>query len=583
MLSKLRLGIVLATLCLTVFLSKAEDAPQAAPSALPQAVREYLAKTHFGNCDPSDEQIDNGVEHLGVPEAMLAHIRLNKWEAGQLDKFAVNKLHLLVKTPGGETRSVVFRDGRKRSDRKLSPERERVLRRLYADAAFSAPEAEALRDARRKLDPSRVLENAIAALDEAHQLDPDTLKRARENLVKAKGGGSELAIALQALGESEHALENRWAGVWLISRLDVMSFNREDKSLSVGDLQAMDARTFYENVYYATKARIDFPWGRKCNDHDFLQQVLSPRGTGEPLQRWRRHFYEALEPELRELKAEDAARAAALARDAAYDFFQYEGDTTWEDFGMLTALAVHEGRCEDCSNVENCMLRAAGFPAAQAFTPWWGHADGNHAWTVIPSLDGSKHGDGARGVKVYLKTWDKLEDITAANTPVTEFSLELDEGVKGEKAALCVWNHDEWRVVARSKLEGRAVTFKDVGRSRNFVLLVQADESADRLLTLIEGKVIELANPAGIEPGEGAFACALEKACDLGEFQPDAEYEVQVHTAKGWQAIESERVATGALSFQCDPKRLYRIVGEGINSRPFTATSSDEGPKLTRF
>jgi hypothetical protein len=137
--------------------------------------------------------------------------------------------------------------------------------------------------------------------------------------------------------------------------------------------------------------------------------------------------------------------------------------------------------------------------------------------------------------------------------------------------------------VARSKLAGRNVTFKDVGRSRNFVLLVRADESADRLLTLIDGKAAQLSNPAGTEPGEGAFECVFEKACDLGEFQPDAEYEVQVHTSSGWQAIESERVATGALSFQCDPRRLYRIMGEGINSRPFTAANSDDGPKLTRF
>ncbi|MCA8914040.1 MAG: hypothetical protein KDB90_01410 [Planctomycetes bacterium] len=577
-------GLICLSLCFAVSITSAKEVDSTpAGLDLPDSVREYLAAKYFDECEPGDARIDKAVEVLQVPDAILAHIRINEWEAGQLENFATNKLHLIVTASNGETHSIVFRDGRKRSDRKLTSERERVLRRLYSDTAFGAPEAAELVDARRKLDPTRVLEQAISVLDDKHALDEDTLKRARENLKAAKDGGAELAIALSALGAGEHPIANQWAAVWLISRMDTMDFDREDSDLSVKDLQTMDARTFYENVFYATKARLDFPWGRKCEDKDFLQQVLSPRGTGEPLQRWRRHFFEALEPELRELKEGDAQKAIDLARGATYDFFQYEGDTTWEDFGMLTALAVHEGRCEDCSNVENCMLRAAGFPAAQAFTPWWGHGDGNHAWTVIPSIDGAKNGNGGKAVKVYLKTWDKLEDITAVNTDVMDVTVTLDEGVTGEKAALCVWNHDEWRVVARSKIEGRKVTFKDVGKRRDFILCVQAEASKDRLIALVAGKQVELANPAGTDAGKDAFDCELEKACDLGEFQPEEEYTVYVHTADGWKEVDSTRVSTGAISFSCDPQRLYRIVGAGINSRPFIGAKGDDGPKLTRF
>ena len=573
--------LILAIALLPVLLLAANPAAQDAPGTeLPDTVREYLASKYFDDCDPADARIDNGTEVLRVPESILVHVRQDKWETGQLENFATNKLHLLVTCANGDVRSIVFREGRKRNDRKLTPARERVLRRLYSDSAFKAPEADELRDVRRKLNPTKVLEEAIAALDEKHALDDDTLKRARENLLKAKGGGIELAMAMQALSATEHALENCWAGVWLISRLDVMDFDREESKQSVNDLQTMDARTFFENVFYATKSRNDFPWARACGDDDFLQQVLSPRGTGEPLQRWRRHFYEALEPELRELTADDAAKAIDLARSATYDFFQYEGNTTWEDFGMLTALAVHEGRCEDCSNVENCMLRAAGLPAAQAFTPWWGHGDGNHAWTVIPSVDGGKNGNGLKAVKVYLKTWDKLEDITAVNTDVLDVTLELDKGVSGEKASLCVWNHEEWRVVARSKIEGRKVTFKDVGKKRNFVLCVQAADSASRLITIVDGKVTELNNGPATEPG---FECEFEKSGDMGEFQPDEEYTVYVHDGDTWAEVESTRVATGAISFECNPGRLYRIEGKGINARPLTAAKGEDGPMLTRY
>ena len=520
-----------------------------------------------------------------MPEAILSHIRENEWESGQLENFATDKLQLILTTPSGEVHSLVFRDGKKRNDRKLTPERARVLRRLYSDEAFSAPEAKPLADVRKvQLDkPSVVLEAAIKALDDKHKLDDETLQRARKNMTAARKGGAELAIALAALGATAHAVDNQWAGIWLISRLDRMGFWREEDEGSIEDLQGMDARTFYENVVYATKARLELPWGGKCSDKDFLQQVLSPRGTGEPLQRWRKHYYCALEPELKNLKEGDADKAIALARGAAYDFFQYYGDTTWEDFGMLTALAVHEGRCEDCSNVENCMLRAAGLPAAQAFTPWWGRGNGNHAWTVIPSIDGGKNGNGRKAVKVYLKTWDKLEDITAVNTTVIDLPVELDEGVKGEKAELNVWNADEWRLVARSEIEGSKVTFKDVGASLPFVLLVSAEGSTDRLLTIVDGKVNLLNNAADTKPGADVFALEFEKGCDLGEFEPDEDYVIYMQTSDGWQEVEGERPSTGGLSFQCDPHRLYRIEGAGINARPFTAKAGEDGPVVTRF
>lgn len=560
-----------------------EQAPE--QGTLPLKVREYIASKYFDDIDPEDQRITDSVEILSVPEAILKHVRENEWEQGQLKNFATNKLHVTVTTPSGEVRSIVFRDGNKRNDRKLTPERERVLRRLYSADGFTAPEAAQLASARlAKLPMSGdVLEQAIGALDEKHKLDDETLKRARENMKNAKDAGRELAIALRALGKSEHAAENLWAGVWLISRLDAMAFWRENDEGSIEDLEAMDARTFYENVFYATKARTDFPWGRECKDADFLQQVLSPRGTGEPLQRWRRHFFTALAPELKDLTKDDANKAIELARGATYDFFQYYGDTTWEDFGMLTALAVHEGRCEDCSNVENCMLRAAGLPAAQAFTPWWGRGNGNHAWTVIPSIDGGKNGNGGKAVKVYLKTWDKLEDITAANTEVVEVAVELDESVTGEKAGLNVWNAEEWRLVARSKIEGRNVVFKDVGRRLPFVLLVTAENSVDRLLTIVDGKVRFLDNSPYKAAGEAAFTVELEKSCDLGEFEPDEEYTVFVQTVDGWQEIESERLSTGGLSFSCDPQRLYNVEGAGINARPFTAAPAEDGPAITRY
>ena len=84
--------------------------------------------------------------------------------------------------------------------------------------------------------------------------------------------------------------------------------------------------------------------------------------------------------------------------------------------------------------------------------------------------------------------------IDFGNT-VIDLPVELDEGVKGEKAELNVWNADEWRLVARSEIEGSKVTFKDVGASLPFVLLVSAEldeimSLSDRIAVMYHGEIM---------------------------------------------------------------------------------------------
>ena len=90
--------------------------------------------------------------------------------------------------------------------------------------------------------------------------------------VEVQISGKDLAIALAGV---EHAKHSQWAAVWLISRMDKISFRRKGGEGSIPDLEATDAQTFFENVYYATKARRDFPWGKLCNDSDFLEVVFT--------------------------------------------------------------------------------------------------------------------------------------------------------------------------------------------------------------------------------------------------------------------------------------------------------------------
>ncbi len=555
------------------------QASAGAAEALPDYAREYIAGTLFNGTDPSDPAIVDSTQILAIPREMLENISALDWEAGQLERFATDKLYLLVDCPDGTVHALHFRDGKKRNDRKLDASRANVLRRLYSPELFSLP-ADPLCQAWQERDSvdSTARWQATLALMAGDPWDAATVDRAFGNYTAEGTATDELARALGALAEAEYAAETARAAIWLISRMDKMEFRRENGTDNISDLAAMDARTFYENVFYAVKAQQEFPWAAEVSEADFLQQVLSPRGSGEPLQRWRRHFYLALLPELVDTGEADADWAISVARNAYADYYQYEGDTTWEDFGMLTSLAVHEGRCEDCSNVENAMLRSIGVPGCQAYTPWWGHQDGNHAWTWLRGV-GDAPGDGRNGVKVYVKTWDGNEDVTAEYSPVTEITVPCTVA-DGSEVQLMVWNSDDWRRLCTDKASGGQAVFPDVGCRLNQVLCFRSEGQPDQVCDLRSDGSYSWLNlvpelEAGVEASgsnlrEHVLRVDYDKTTPLGEMDPSEDYELLYFTLDGWLAAPAERLSTGGFTFTGHSDRLYRISGPGIANRPFT-------------
>lgn len=549
----------------------APDGEGEKPNHNGQGLLHFVKMTFWNGVEPPA----TAFEEFRAPVTLVAHVSALEWERGQVERFGRDRWFGLVKTQDGRTLAVHARGKHVRQCRGLTPARERILRRLYAAVAFeaAAPEALVARLAGPAPDAEAALERAAGAAVPAW--DEATVARARKNLIAEGTRSAELARALEALADSQPAGDLCRAAVWLLSRMDGMMFARAtaegstyDAAASIPDLKSVDARSFYENVFYAVKARLELPWGSDASEHDFLQHVLSPRGTAEPLQRWRRLYFEALLPEL----AACASRAEAqeLASAAAADVFQYEGDTTWEDFGLLTALVVHEGRCEDCTNVETAFLRAAGIPAVQAFTPWWGAGDGNHAWTWIP---GQPAREGHRAVKVFVKTWDGMEDVTDAHGKTGR--LEVDASGGTGEPELHVWNHDEWRRICRGVIrEGKAV-FEKVGFHAALVLCVRVVGKPDTfVLAENDGAVRPLQAGA---PGPGSVAVELENRPWVWDFTTAADVAVQTWADGRWTPVEFTRTSAGGVAFRGEPDRLYRLQGATVSGRPFTVAAAEPG------
>lgn len=559
----------------------ARPAPAAKTVDMPEVLRTYLVEKYFIGMDPHDPAIDAAVEPLRAAPALLEHVAALPWEKSQLERFGDSKrFFALVRTPGAKPHTIHVRGEHIRSDRELDEARVRILRRLYLGKGFLAPEAKELAAwAGKDVDAAAALERAAKLASPAW--GEDVVARANKNIGAPGTRAAELGRALQALADTEGAPELCRAAVWLVSRMDGMTFYRfkpdesgMDPETSVNDLKSVDARLFYENVFYAVKAKNELPWGRELTDHDFLQFVLSPRGTGEPLQRWRRLFYEALMPEVRWLPRKDLDKAIKLATDATYDFFQYEGDTTWEDFGPVSALAVHEGRCEDCSNMENVFQRTIAIPGCQAFTPFWATGDGNHAWTWIPAF-GVECGEARSAAKVFVKTWDELEDVTDKYVPVTRLEFESKDG----EAQLMVWNMDEWRRVAKVQAKDGKAVFEKVGCPVDMVLGVKLPGAGVKAIALAKGGAMTPFDESA--PGKGDFAAVAEEKAPANPAWANTYAGVETWTADGWKEIPSEARGDYSRAFQAEGDRLYRLKRAKGFGRPFVVVRDGDGKTST--
>jgi len=161
--------------------------------------------------------------------------------------------------------------------------------------------------------------------------------------------------------------------------------------LSRVDRVSMTPGMLRDNVTLSIHARHEFPWGASLGDDLFLPYVVPPQVAQEPLENWRRPFYE----ELRErVKACSTATQAALEINRWCNESVSYVPTSWRDMGPLTTRKVGVGRCEEEMIFYICAARSVGIPARSCYTPLWGFMDSNHAWVEVWA-DGGWHYLGA--------------------------------------------------------------------------------------------------------------------------------------------------------------------------------------------
>lgn len=285
------------------------------------------------------------------------------------------------------------------------------------------------------------------------------------------------------------------------------------------DLKFVTAEFLLENIEYAFKAW-NLPWSKHLNFDQFCELILPYRMGEEPLQNWRKTFFEDYIWIADSIKSkEDLVKATCIINDKMKGVYNYRHGEL--DFypGALTIEQVKDfggGRCEDLNMFAAYCLRAVGIPIAFEITPFWSNSNyGGHSWLGLFNYDGKfvpfnavydnptigkLPFAGARLAKAFRTSFATQENSFASICPDSvkippffrsknfkdisgEYLQVYDVDVKFDSdtivpryAYLGVLNGKYWKPIFWSKTNGKLATFKNMASEVIYLPLFYEDK-----------------------------------------------------------------------------------------------------------
>lgn len=168
------------------------------------------------------------------------------------------------------------------------------------------------------------------------------------------------------------------------------SFNY--KSLSIlQDVQRMTAALLIENIDVAFETWNRVPWAKYYSFDDFCEWILPYRVGDEPLESWRKAYYDHYHPILDSLyQGENILEAA----DALNKFLKYEtpfspnSDFDLPHLGAKYLLKYRLGTCKETTDHTVYIFRSLGFPVGIDEYLYSPSNQNSHVWNILKNTDG---------------------------------------------------------------------------------------------------------------------------------------------------------------------------------------------------
>ncbi len=151
------------------------------------------------------------------------------------------------------------------------------------------------------------------------------------------------------------------------------------------DYNIITADYLIENIDMAFKAWKEKPWAKQLNFEKFCEFILPYRVYDEPLQLYRKRFYDEfawLDDSIKN-KSNPLEACTILNNYIAKKFIFCSSLNRCPILGINDMYKLNAGICEHRYYIMASIMRSVGIPVAMDFTPQWNRWAGNHSWLVV--------------------------------------------------------------------------------------------------------------------------------------------------------------------------------------------------------
>lgn len=255
------------------------------------------------------------------------------------------------------------------------------------------------------------------------------------------------------------------------------SFNYKSLPM-LQDVQRMTAALLIENIDVAFETWNRVPWAKYYSFDDFCEWILPYRVGDEPLESWRKAYYDHYHPILDSLyQGENILEAA----DALNKYLKYEtpfspnSDFDLPHLGAKYLLKYRLGTCKETTDHTVYIFRSLGFPVGIDEYLYSPSNQNSHVWNILKNTDGKPLSfwymdsrdlavgmtDGRKKGKVYRMQYGVqeekyqgvykdnntppvvrnplLKDVTEEYFGSNEYPVGIDGKVKGRFVALGIF------------------------------------------------------------------------------------------------------------------------------------------------
>lgn len=267
-------------------------------------------------------------------------------------------------------------------------------------------------------------------------------------------------------------------GAWTDSVNRVWNEFSYRKSQKIYDSQVITAKYLIENIDLAFSVWEQRPWARHYSFDDFCQYILPYRISDEPLESWRKIYYDHYATAIDSIyKGNDVVKVAQAVRQLFLKGqFKWNTQFTLPHLGPLFLLEHRLGGCRESCDFTLYLFRAIGVPTAIDSYLISPQTNGQHSWNVLKDTTGLpvpfwfmetdvKRGqnDGRPKGKVYRTMFGgKLVDVTMEYFGENEAELEIDCPQEVEQISLCVFSCGKYKEVDRAIRRGNKAIFHNL-------------------------------------------------------------------------------------------------------------------------